>query len=74
MGENRRADLPFGTFRVDQLPDGDGLRSANRDQLVGWLVDYGLARPNGSPDTLELTSWGLAVAREVDQLGSWIRS
>jgi hypothetical protein len=50
------------------------LRSANRDQLARWLLDYGLARPNGSPDTFELTAYGLEVAREVDQLGFWIHA
>ena len=30
--------------------------ACRRDQLAGWLVDYGLARPNGSFDTFELTA------------------
>jgi hypothetical protein len=62
------------TFSLDELPDGDGLHACRRDQLAAWLVDYGLARPNGSLDTFELTAYGLEVARETDQLSFWIRA
>ena len=39
-----------------------------------WLLGYGLARPNGSPDTLELTERGAEAAAPVRDLEAWIRS
>jgi hypothetical protein len=31
--------------------------------LRAWFLDYGLARPNGSPSTFELTALGAEAAR-----------
>lgn len=51
-----------------------GRSALNVRDLEVWLIGSGIARPsgNGSPDTLELTEYGLEVAREVDQLGDWL--
>ena len=37
-----------------------------------WLLDCGLAQPNGSPDTFQLTEHGLDVAAGVRELQAWI--